>query len=213
MARTVERDETRLWVHCGVCQHKWQLGVVLPAPMRDAARAMQDTVCPSCGADMVLFGVPPVAVQPSDQIGSVEARIRAWIESADYGQSSRAIATVMTGHRADWGSWPRDPSDLGRCVRLLQRIPEWRDRIGEMAAVSGPWAALVERWDELNGLLDMECGTSRWSGRPAPRTNAVMRHAIGAGLERDARVTVLARDTDGVPVTWRRDIMEGEANG
>ena len=35
---------------------------------------------------------------------------------------------------------------------LLDAVPEWRARLGEMAKVGPEWAALVERWAELEAL-------------------------------------------------------------
>lgn len=79
----------------------------------------------------------------------------AWVTGGDTGVSSKAIWAVMMGVDPDpmWGwNYPHDPDDLGRCLRLLACVPEWRLRIDEMAAVSPPWAALVEHWDELEAL-------------------------------------------------------------
>lgn len=46
-------------------------------------------------------------------------------------------------------SYPSDGDDLGRCLRLLDLMPEWKPRMVEMTAVSPYWAALVKHWDEL----------------------------------------------------------------
>jgi hypothetical protein len=76
-------------------------------------------------------------------------RAHAWIVGRDTGSSSEAIWAVMMGMKPDWDSHPHDGDDLGRCLRLLDLIPEWKLRLGEMAVVYPYWAALVEHWDEL----------------------------------------------------------------
>lgn len=104
-----------------------------------------------------------------------------WIASRDTGLSSEAIWAHMAGSRMlesnGYGySYPLDPSDLGRCLRLLAKVPEWALRIPEMAARGPEWGALVEHWDELAKLLAEEIGEG-WQpglGKSAPRTYARM---------------------------------------
>lgn len=89
-----------------------------------------------------------------------------WMALGDTGISSIAIWRHMQGKAPDttWGpSPPADPADFGRCYRLLKKFPEWRARIGDMAAYEG-WWALVEKWDELEALYAEEA-----TGDAAPR--------------------------------------------
>jgi len=80
-------------------------------------------------------------------------RANAWIVGRDTGMSSQAMWAVMMGVETDGSSpHPRDAADLGRCIRLLEAVPEWRPRLKEMALVNGYWAALVAHWDELEAL-------------------------------------------------------------
>ncbi len=75
-----------------------------------------------------------------------------WWNGPDTGMSSRTIWRVMMGHPLVEGVFaPADPSDFGRCHRLLHAIPGWRARIGEMAKVPG-WERLAPAWDELEAL-------------------------------------------------------------
>lgn len=74
-----------------------------------------------------------------------------WREGPDTGTSSLAIWHVMMGRTPDRDDPPWDPSDFGRCHRLLHAIPGWRARIGEMAKVKG-WKRLAPAWDELEAL-------------------------------------------------------------
>lgn len=78
-------------------------------------------------------------------------RANAWIVSRDTGTSSKALWAVMMDTKGGT-SHPSDGSDIGRCIRLLDAIPEWRERLPEMAGVSKYWAALVANWSELEAL-------------------------------------------------------------
>lgn len=81
---------------------------------------------------------------------TVEQRAALWAATADTGLSSKAIMATMLGNPpSDGYCYPHDGSDLARCVGLLDAVPEWRTRIGEMAGVGPEWAALAARWDDL----------------------------------------------------------------
>jgi hypothetical protein len=93
-------------------------------------------------------------------VTSIEERAAEWIRGDDTGISSKQIWKVMTGQFLhdespyDYGRTPSDPSDLGRCQRLLTFIPEWRLRLGEVARAYPTWAPLVREWDRLVELYD-----------------------------------------------------------
>lgn len=85
-----------------------------------------------------------------------------WIHGHDTGISSKAIYRHMMGHtseRSTWGTHPHDPSDFGRCYRLLALEPSWRARIGEMAQYSKAWAALAGAWGELTAMYEAVIGS------------------------------------------------------
>lgn len=110
----------------------------------------------------------------------------AWVVGDDTGISSKMIFAKMLGAESAPSmpkhSHPRDPDDFGRCYRLLDRVPQWRARIGEMADISPTWRRLAEHWDELTALYEEEIGTGcdRFAhfGR-GPRLYARMK-ALGA---------------------------------
>lgn len=88
-----------------------------------------------------------------------------WLHGTDTGVSSLTIFSVLSRrygtralvriHRGAVGA-PHDPSDLGRCIRLLDAIPGWRERLPEVAASHPEWAPLVERWADLERLYRVE---------------------------------------------------------
>lgn len=81
--------------------------------------------CPSCEKPAICHGKP------------VEQRALFWALSGDTGTSSEALCGFMTGNPT--GRWytgpPSDSSDRGRCIRLLELIPEWIARLPEMVAL------------------------------------------------------------------------------
>jgi hypothetical protein len=88
-----------------------------------------------------------------------------WLAGGDTGISSKTIWSVMTGRAFDDARWhpsiPHDPSDFGRCHRLLEQFPTWRERLGEVAAQHRSWTKLVEAWDELTALYVEEFPSGR----------------------------------------------------
>lgn len=79
-----------------------------------------------------------------------------WMMSGDTGMSSETILSVMEGTPCRYPSEPADPSDFGRCHRLLQHFPHYRERLGEVVAQYPVWTALVRHWDELAALYEAE---------------------------------------------------------
>lgn len=96
----------------------------------------------------------------------VEARAWRWMGGRDRGLSSEAMWSRMMGAPPEsrvanaFTGWnhPHDPSDFGRCERLLNLIPEWRVRLPEMAVLTPEWARLAERWADIQKLYDAEDG-------------------------------------------------------
>lgn len=114
-------------------------------------------------------------------------RVLKWMMSGDTGISSKSICAHMTDTESkDYGSYPSDPSDLGRCLRLLELFPEWKARITEMAKYGTGWIGLVAKWDELAQMMADEVGIDWSKGRSAPLTYEAMQAAIADGYRADA---------------------------
>lgn len=78
-----------------------------------------------------------------------------WLSSWDTGESSKTIWHFMLG-RTYRSQLPRDPSDFGRCYRLLQAFPSWRGRLPEMAEQLRSWAPIIAAWPTLEKLYEDE---------------------------------------------------------
>lgn len=91
-------------------------------------------------------------------------RANLWIARGSVGLSSKRIWTHMTGTitSGNTSDYPYDPDDLNRCLLLLEAVPEWKARMGEMAAHGAVWAALAARWDEITQSFLDEVGLN-WS--------------------------------------------------
>lgn len=118
---------------------------------------------------------------------SIEARALKWAIGGDTGSSSKALCAHMSGNEPEdrFRDYPSDPADLGRCLRLLGAIPEWKPRIPEMAAYGTGWAGLVKRWDEIAFSMAEEVGIHWERGREAPKTYRMMELAIADGYRND----------------------------
>jgi len=103
----------------------------------------------------------------------------AWLRTGERGTSSQTIFEVMTGLPLTDGVFrravPFDPADFRRCRLLLEAVPEWRHRLGEMAAVGPRWSALIPRWDELCATMDAEAPEWRDGVGDAPLTYRLIR--------------------------------------
>ena len=70
--------------------------------------------------------------------GSIRQRALQWALSGDTGISSETMCAYFTGVKkgGPFGSQaPSDAADRGRCIRLLQLIPEWIERLDELKAL------------------------------------------------------------------------------
>ena len=120
-------------------------------------------------------------------MSSIEERAAAWRAGRDTGSSSKTLCSMMLGETPRYRDHPMDGSDLGRCLRLLDLIPEWKPRLAEMATVSPYWAALVKDWADLERLAKLTA--------PSPlrnRMNAILRpiEAADPNVIRMGNVTV-----------------------
>jgi len=102
-----------------------------------------------------------------------------WFCSDDTGMSSEAIAAHMWGANSrlkcrDMWCAPSDPSDLGRCLRLLKLFPEWKPRIHEMKSYGKEWTFFVDHFAELEKSMTDEVGIFWEKGRSAPKTYELM---------------------------------------
>ena len=157
---------------------KWEMLSVKPASLRAVLR--EDGEDYGSSVRFVFAGrvggpKPDWATEQARLAGlDEEARIDAWISGSDTGLSSRAIWATMLGLEGIPKSHPRDPVDLGRCLRLLAVFPKWRPRIQELGALSPEWGRLVAAWTKLEATMAHEAGIAWEKASAAPKTFELM---------------------------------------
>jgi len=105
-------------------------------------------------------------------------KILNWFGAGQVGASSKAMALAAAGMPND-KSHPYDPDDLNRCLLLLEAVPEIRQHMDKVAAMSSTWGRLVERWDEMEQCFLDEVGLRWTKARSAPKTYAMMQEIRG----------------------------------
>lgn len=103
----------------------------------------------------------------------------AWMLGGDTGVSSETIVRVAAGIEPgedDNFDAPYDPSDFGRCYRLLRKFPELNKKLPLVAKKCKAFAPLVANWDELVALWEEE--SNNGTGR-APKLYARMKELRG----------------------------------
>lgn len=94
----------------------------------------------------------------TNESSSVLSRAIEWLVTGETGTSSKTILAVMTGivegKRSLDYCVPLDASDFGRCKKLLNAIPEWREQLPKVAEAFPQWRLLIELWDSLDHLYD-----------------------------------------------------------
>jgi len=103
-----------------------------------------------------------------------------WLAVGEHGTSSLTIFGRLTGTKqVDCENHPSDPADLRRCRLLLECVPEFAQRLVEMADVSTVWARFVADWEGICALMDEESPKWRDDKGRAPKTYARMKELIG----------------------------------
>lgn len=97
---------------------------------------------------------------------SLERKCLEWMLGDDTGVSSETMVAVACGiNRRPKSAFrvdaPYDPSDFGRCYRLVQQIPEIRNSFHHIGKAVPVFAGILENWDELVELYLRDLPTGR----------------------------------------------------
>lgn len=119
---------------------------------------------------------------------ATQAAVIDWLATGEIGISSKCMAMWLGfGQRLGrevFGNHPHDPDDMDRCLKLLHRVPKLRGRLPKMAELNKTWAALVDRWDEIEAMQLDEIGLNWTKARSAPKTYALMKAVIDGAKKR-----------------------------
>lgn len=84
----------------------------------------------------------------------------AWLTGGDTGLSSQWMLHVCCDvpFENGWneGACPYDPSDFGRCYRLIRAIPQVKANMHKLKDSGPVWAAYIENWDQLEAAYELE---------------------------------------------------------
>lgn len=112
-----------------------------------------------------------------------------WIVGGDTRSSSEymmATALAGTAPKCKWGvQYPHDCADLGRCIRLVQKVPSVRSALPILAAASPQWAALAPEWDALVTLHDKTAEADYKRARIVSSRMRVLFASANADVRRD----------------------------
>lgn len=94
----------------------------------------------------------------------------AWIAGNDTGMSSIAIWCAMMGVAPSRDSTPSDPSDFGRCYRLLKKFPYWKEKLYKLPKVlsykrgkteENLWQVFADNYSKMAALYEEEQPSGR----------------------------------------------------
>lgn len=110
----------------------------------------------------------------------LKEKVLHWLIHGEKGISSKAMASAVICEQPDrtwasFGNHPSDPADLNRCLKFLSMVPEARQHIDKVAALSDQWGKLIARWDEVEQCFLDEVGFNWCNGKSAPKTFALMK--------------------------------------
>lgn len=90
-----------------------------------------------------------------------------WALGDDTGSSSKSLCKFMLGIEEKHPSFPLDAADRGRCIRLLNLIPEWWDYLYQMEYFASKEILVYDQggfrreesgWKEQIPLIKQEAG-------------------------------------------------------
>ena len=106
-------------------------------------------------------------------------KVLQWLAKGNVGVSSATMASIALGMKKNfYGSYfspPSDLSDLNRCMKLVQCIPEIKDSFSLIASECPRFAPVIHNWDELTRLLRKEL---KRPDKRAPETYARMKELL-----------------------------------
>jgi hypothetical protein len=79
-----------------------------------------------------------------------------WLAGGDTGTSSETMFSAITGIPTRYRDVPGDIADVGRCVRMLRKLPELRSQLHKVIEAHREWTPYIDCWKELERRYD-EC--------------------------------------------------------
>ena len=101
-----------------------------------------------------------------------------WLANGETGLSSKTIAFTALGK--DYGdfSYPRDPADLNRCIKLVEEVPSAKEAFPYLATRCERWKGIVDNWENLKAMFIEEVGFDWCNAKSAPKTYDKMQEIL-----------------------------------
>lgn len=107
-----------------------------------------------------------------------QRKVIQWLAGDDTGISSEALAfTFLSVKRIPYLNPPADPADLGRCLRLIRKVPAVREMVDVLGNKHRGWRKAACVWDQLAKCMKAEVGIDWRKGDVATTTWAAMKKA------------------------------------
>lgn len=122
------------------------------------------------------------AVKARNTASPLDRQLLEWLAGPDTGESSRVMAFASVGLEGhlDCLYPPYSSEDLGRCIRLVERVDGVKWNFDKIRSVSKGWRIVIDHWDELKNLYEREVeGKPNSSSRYMPETNKRLLELVG----------------------------------
>jgi len=115
-----------------------------------------------------------------DQSKDTQAKAMFWLQHGERGMSSETMWHCCMGNRVERVSYPYDPDDFSRCYKLLQCVPEWKDKkyMQRIASLCPEWKNLIDNWDKLTDMYEENVRT-QWKNYKKIGMYDLMQKCIG----------------------------------
>lgn len=102
-------------------------------------------------------------------------KILKWSFTCNTGVSSETMACCAVGIKRKRQSTPSDPSDLNRCLILVEQIPEIADYFEKISEISPRWKTVIDNWNKLRTTFIDEVGWNWSKSKEARKTYELMK--------------------------------------
>jgi hypothetical protein len=106
-------------------------------------------------------GCKPTWKEPTTRgVKTEEENANWWAVNGEHGISSKTMFNrLIYGLNVrpltnSYQGTPSDPDDFKRCYKLIQAVPQWKNRLGELKSLSPVWSKLVDNWDKLTEMYE-----------------------------------------------------------
>ena len=128
-------------------------------------------------------GSSPESITEVKNLGQLDCRVGMqnrildWLANGETGASSETMVFTVLDKPRRWGvSYPLDPADFNRCLKLVKRVPEIKQHFDKISLLCKEWMIVISNWDLLEKTFIDEVGWDWENGHRAPKTYELMKN-------------------------------------